>query len=143
MLNLADLLYRTKHELVHNLNAIIQPAGLAGVYHVSDAVNRVSNRCVSLAWRGALELALDTFFTEFAGDYSLECRLQWPICVDGMRRRVAVAHPISCSNSPTRTQQLRQIYLAIQYKEEYEVVRQAAMAMAACLGLPLCDRACV
>lgn len=51
-----------------------------------------------------------------------------------MRTRIAVARPLSCSNPSTRTQRLKQLHLSIQHEEEYELVREAAMAMAACLA---------
>lgn len=134
MLNVADLLYKTEFELVNRLNAIMEPAGLIKVRHVSDAINRADNKFMSVAEKDALELALDTFFTEIAGDHALECRQQWHICINWMRTRLAVAHPLSCSNPSTRTQRLRQVYQSIQHEEEYELVREAATAMTACLA---------
>ncbi len=134
MLNVADLLYKTEFELVNRLNAILEPAGLTKVYHVSEAVSRADNKFMSVAEKDALELALDTFFTEIAGDHALECRQQWHICINWMRTRIAVAHPTSCSKPSTRTQRLRQVHHSIQHEEEYELVREAAMAMTACLA---------
>lgn len=72
MLNVADLLYKTEFELVNHLNAIMEPAGLTKVHHVSDAINRAETKLMSVAKKDALELALDTFFTEIAGDHALE-----------------------------------------------------------------------
>lgn len=134
MLNVADLLYKTEFELVSRLNAIMEPAGLTKVHYVSDAINRADNKFMSIAEKDALELALDTFFAEIAGDNALACRQQWHICINWMRTRLAVAHPLSCSNPSTRYQRLRQIHHSIQHEEEYELVREAATAMTACLA---------
>ena len=134
MLNVADLLYKTGFELVSRLNAIMEPAGLTQVSHVSEAISRANTIFISVAEKDALELALDTFFTEIAGDHALESRQQWHICINWMRTRLAVAHPLSCSNPSNRTQRLRQVHHAIQHEEEYELVREAAMAMTACLA---------
>ena len=134
MLNVADRLFKTEYELVNRLNAIMEPAGLTKVYHLSEAINGADNKFMSVAEKDALELALDTFFTEVAGDRALDCRQQWHICINWTRMRIAVAHPRSCSNPSTRTQRLRQIHHSIQHEEEYELVREAAMAMTACLA---------
>ncbi len=134
MLNVADLLYKTEFELVNRPNAIMEPAGLTKVYHVSEAISRADNKFMSVAEKDALELTLDTFFTEIAGDHALACRQQWHICSNWMRTRIAVAHPLSCSNLSTGTQRLRQVHHSIQHEQEYELVREAAMAMTACLA---------
>lgn len=134
MLNVADLLYKTEYELVNCLNAIMEPAGLTKVYHVSEAISQANNKFMSVAEKDALELALDQFFTEIAGDHAPKCRQQWHICLYWMRTRTAVVHPLSWGNTSTRTQRLKQLHLSIQHEEEYEVVREAAMAMAACLA---------
>lgn len=134
MLNVADLLYKTEHELINFLNAIMEPAGLTNVNHVSEAISRADNKFMSVAEKDALELALETFFVEVAGDGALECRQQWHICTHWMRTQIAVAHPLSRSNPSTRSQWLRQIHHSIQHEEEYGLVREAAMAMTACLA---------
>ena len=132
MLNVADLLYKTDNELVKRLNDIMEPVGLTQVYHVADAINRASSKFLCVAEKQALELALDTFFAEIAVD-ALECRQQWPTCINWMRTRVAVAHPLT-RDPPNRIQRLRQIHASIQTQEEYDVVREVATAMAACLA---------
>lgn len=73
MLNVADLLYKTEYELVNRLNTILEPAGLTKVYHVSESISRANNKFMAVAEKDALELALDHFFTEIAGDNAQEC----------------------------------------------------------------------
>ena len=73
------------------------------------------------------------FFAHIAGDHALERQQQWPVCINWVQTRVPVAHPVTCSDSSTRIQRLRQIQASIQTEEEYDVVREAAKAMAACL----------
>ena len=133
MLNVADLLFKTEHEVVNLLNSIMKLSGLAGVHHVSVSINQVHNKYMRVAERESLEAALDAFFIGIAGDHAQACRQQWPTCVKWMRMRAAIAHPSRCMNTSTRTQQLRQIYYLIQCEKEYEPVREAAMAMTVCL----------
>ncbi|DBA85414.1 TPA: hypothetical protein ACH3X2_006092 [Trebouxia sp. C0005] len=111
----------------------MEPAGLPQVYYVADAINRASSKFLCVAEKQALELALDTFFAEIAGNHALKCRQQWPICINWMRTRVAVTHPQTCDPS-NRIQRLRQIHASTQTEEEYDLVREAATAMAACLA---------
>ena len=133
MLNVADLVYKTEYQLVKRLNAIMEPAGLSAVYHVSDAVYRASSKFLSVAETDAIELALNTFFTEIAGEHALKCRQQWLTCVKWMRVRTSVVRPVSCNNQITRARRLRQLHVNLQHTG-YEAVREVTKAMIACLA---------
>lgn len=133
MLNVADLVYKTEYQLVKHLNVIMEPAGLSAVYHVSDAVNRASSKSLSVAEKDARELALNTFFTEIAGEHAQKWRQQWLTCVKWMRVRASVVHPVSCNNQITRARLLRQLHVNLQHTG-YGAVREVAKAMVACLA---------
>ena len=91
MLSVADLLYATDHSLASHLNSISKNLGLQKFKHVSDAMDQVSSRFISVAEREALELTLDQSFGDIAGDSAPQCREQWSNCVDWMDTRASVA----------------------------------------------------
>ncbi|KAL3142211.1 hypothetical protein ABBQ38_002559 [Trebouxia sp. C0009 RCD-2024] len=103
MLNVADLLYKTEFELVNHMNAIMEPAGLTKVYHVSEAISRADNKLMSVAEKDALELALHMFLYR-------DC---WGSCI-GMSTAVAHLHQLdedahsSCTTSKLQQSVLQQ-----------------------------------
>lgn len=130
MLSVADLLYVTNHSLAAHLNSIMKGLGLQKIKRVSDAIDRLDSKFISIAEREALELSLDQFFTEIAHDSAQQCREQWSTCVDWMDTRASLALPLVLASSASMPAKLQQLSSDIQHQPAYAAVREAATAMA-------------
>ncbi|KAK9868881.1 hypothetical protein WJX84_010144 [Apatococcus fuscideae] len=76
--------------------------------------------------REALEISLDQFFAEIAGDSAEQCRQQWSTCVAWMRTRTSLAHPLVAA---LKDSMLQQVHMDIQQQPGYAAVRAAAIAL--------------
>ncbi len=126
MLVVADLLYAVDYSLVCLLNGIMVDRGLPEVNHVSDAIQQARSKFMLVTEGEALELSLDEFFAEIAGNSAQQCRQQWSTCVAWMRIRTSLAlAPVSTLMDPM----LQQLHMDVQQEPGYAEVRAAAIVM--------------
>ena len=129
MLSVADLPYATDHSLASHLNSVTKGLGLQKFKHVSDTMDQLSSRFISIAEREALELSLDQFFVDIADDSAQQCREQWSTCVDWTDTPTSVLRPLVLVSSALMPATLQQLHSDVQHQLVYAAVGEAAMAM--------------